>query len=305
MKRISLLLLIWISLAPVWSQSQVMISSSDVRYMVSYEPTTQLYTAWVIPNYNTPNANNPESEDLGATAQFSLKVPKDFVLTNVGDVRGSWDKVPYKLAAPESFASADASNWAYYIIGKTPQETNYGPFVSGEPVALFTFKGKGGSAEQVQVLNIDDEFVQFAESKMALNIRSSFYTRSGQRASTSAHPLEQLSGVIKLDEVLKQKQSQLGLAPTGANEDIATLSVQAYPNPATDLIEVKYFSATEQAGLQLELLDNQGNVKQNSALNAKPGFNSTRFVVSNLPGGVYFVRGMVQGQRVTKKIIKQ
>ncbi|MFD2574539.1 T9SS type A sorting domain-containing protein [Spirosoma soli] len=280
-----------------------MISSSDVRYMVSYDSKTSLYTAWVIPNYSTPNANNPEAEDRGATAQFSLKVSKDFVLTDVSDVRGTWDKAPYKLLTPESFASE--SNSAYYIIGKTPQETNYGAFVSGEPVALFTFKGKGGSPEQVQALTVEDKFVQFAESKMSLNIRSSFYSRSGQRASISAHPLEQLSGVTTLAEVLKQKQAQLGLALNNTDEDVATLSVQAYPNPATDVIEVKYFSATDQPGLRIDMLDNQGNIKQSNTLNAKTGFNATRFVVSNLPGGVYFVRGDVQGQRITKKIVKQ
>jgi hypothetical protein len=270
--------------------------------MVSYEPTTSLYTAWVIPNYNTPNANNPEAEDWGATAQFSLKVPKDFMLTEIRDVRGSWDKAPYKLVAPESFAN---SKWAYYIVGKSPQETNYGQFVNGEPVALFTFKGKGGSPELVQVLAIDDKFVQFADTKMSLNIRSSFYSRSGQRASISAHPLEQLSGVTTLADVLKQKKSQLGLALNGTDEDIPTMSVQAYPNPTTDVLEVKYFSAADQSGLRIDILDNNGNVKQSNPLNAKAGFNTTRFTVSDLPGGIYFVRGMVQGQRVTKKVVKQ
>lgn len=302
MKHSLFVLLICLSSAYAWAQKQVMISSSDVRYMVSYEPTTSLYTAWVIPNYNTPNANNPEAEDRGATAQFSLKVPKSFELTDVRDIRGTWDKTPYKLVAPESFGE---SNWAYYIIGKTPQETNYGAFVSGEPVALFTFKGKGSNPEQLQVLAIDDKFVQFADTKMSLNIRSSFYSRSGQRASITANPLEQLSGVTTLAEVLKQKQSQLGLALNGADEDIPALSVQAYPNPTTDVLEVKYFSVADQTGLRIDILDNNGNVKQSNPLNAKAGFNTTRFTVSDLPGGVYFVRGMVQGQRVTKKVVKQ
>lgn len=306
MKRIGFMVLVWLLGTHAWAQSRVMTSSSDVRYMVTYEPATSLYTAWLIPNYNTPNANNPETDDRGATAQFSLKVPKAFVLTSVGDVRGVWDKTPYKLVPPAALVQTGAvdADWAYYIIGKSPQETNYGPFVSGEPVALFTFKGNGGAPEQVQVLDTEDKFVQLAESKLALNVRSSFYSRSGQRASMSAHPLEQMNGVVSLSEVLKNKQAQLGIDPQSTQESVADLSVQAYPNPTTDLIEVKYFSAADQPGVRLELLDAQGNVKLTNVLQAKTGFNSTRFVVSALPGGVYFVRGQVQGQRVTRKIVK-
>ncbi|MBD2705336.1 T9SS type A sorting domain-containing protein [Spirosoma sp. BT702] len=302
MKYISLLF-IWLSATLTWAQSNVMVSNSDVRFMVTHDPATGLFTAWIVPGYDTPNANNPESEDRGATAQFSLKVPASFVLTDIRDLKGSWEKSPYKLVAPEGFTGD--SGWAYYIIGKSPSETNYGTFTKGEPVALFTFKGKGGSSEQVNVLANDDPFLQFAESKMALHIRNSFYTRSGQRATLSALPIEQMSGIIKLDEVLKQKQAQLGISPTGEGEDIATLSVQAYPNPTTDIIELKYFSAIEQMNITFDLIDNQGNVKQSNSLNAKVGFNNTRFVVSNLSGGVYFVRSIVQGQRIAKKIVKQ
>ncbi|GAB3713478.1 hypothetical protein GCM10027592_52750 [Spirosoma flavus] len=297
------LILIWLSATLAWAQTNVMVSNSDVRFMVTHDPATGLFTAWIVPNYDTPNANNPEADDRGATAQFSLKVPANFELTDLRDLRGNWDKKPYKLTTPEGFAGD--SQWAYYIIGKNPQETNYGTFTKGEPVALFTFKGQGGSPERVQVLAVDDPFVHFADSKMALHIRSSFYTRSGQRATMTAHPIEQMNGVIKLDEVLKQKQEQLGIAQLGEGEDITTLSLQAYPNPTVDVIELKYFSSADQPGVKFDLIDNQGNTRQTNSLDAKAGFNNTRFVVSSLPGGVYFVRSTVQGQRVSKKIVKQ
>ncbi len=305
MKNTVFILLLCLGGSLAWAQHNVMISSSEVRYMVTFEPTTSQYTAWIVPGYNTPNANNPDSEDRGATAQFSLKVPLDFTLTELRDLRGNWDKSPYKLMTPDGFtAPASEAKSAYYVIGKTPQETIYGPFAKGEPIALFTFKGQSGNPKQVQALATNDPFVTFAETKMALHIRSSFYTRSGQRASMTAHPLEQMNGVITLDEVLKQKQTQLGLQSTDPNEDIATLSLQAYPNPATDVIDIKYFSATDQPDMKLDLIDTQGIAKQSNSLTAKAGFNTSRFVVSDLPAGVYFVRGLVQGQPITKKIVK-
>lgn len=305
MKYIQLILFICCTYSSAWAQANVMVSPNEVRYMVTFEPSTALYTAWVVPNYDTPNANNPETEDRGATAQFSLNVPADFVLTEVRDLKGSWDKTPYKLLAPEGFVSPEKR--AYYVIGKSPQETNYGPFAKGEPIALFTFKGQGGNPQQVQVLANEDPFVQFAESKMALNLRSSFYTRSGQRAVMSARPLEQMAGVVKLTDVLKQKQMQLGAVASLIQEkdDLATLSLQAYPNPTTDVIELKYFSAADQPGVKFDLIDSQGITKQSQSLNAKAGFNNTRFVVASLPAGMYVVQSLIQGQRVAKKIVKQ
>jgi len=69
------------------------ISSNTVKYQVTYNPANQVYTAWVVPDYGVPNANNSTSTELGGTAQFSLAVPKDFVITNITDVKGTWTKV--------------------------------------------------------------------------------------------------------------------------------------------------------------------------------------------------------------------
>lgn len=77
-------------------------SSYTVKYMVSYDETARRYTAWVVPNYSTPNENNQTSEEKGATAQFSLKVPKGFVLSDVRDIHGAWEKTG-KLAARRRF----------------------------------------------------------------------------------------------------------------------------------------------------------------------------------------------------------
>jgi hypothetical protein len=68
-------------------------STNTVKYQVTYDLTSQVYTAWVIPDYSVPNANNSASVERGATALFSLLIPKDFVITNWGRV------IPAKIGA--------------------------------------------------------------------------------------------------------------------------------------------------------------------------------------------------------------
>ncbi|WP_026308436.1 T9SS type A sorting domain-containing protein [Spirosoma spitsbergense] len=305
MKTFSISLLLWLGCMVVQAQDTPILSSNEVRYMITREPATGVFTTWVVPNYSTPNANNPESNDLGATAQFSLKVPKDFVLTDIHDIRGNWDKAAYKLTTPDAFAKTGAdAGWAYYVIGKAPQETNYGPFTAGNPVALFTFRGTGGDPTQINILSPDDSFARFADQEMALNVRSSFYTRSGQRASITAKPLEQMNGVISLKKVLKDKQEQMGL-PINTDDDLAQLSVIVYPNPTTDVVQVTYFSPDDQAAVSLDVLDANSMARRNSVQPAKAGLNTVQLKVGDLPGGVYFVQMLMQGKTVNKKIIKQ
>ena len=33
-------------------------ATNTVKYKITYDATTQLYTTWVIPDYSVPNANN-------------------------------------------------------------------------------------------------------------------------------------------------------------------------------------------------------------------------------------------------------
>jgi|GEM_PF-3995980 len=167
------------------------LSTNQVNYQLTYNPTTQVYTVWVVPQYNTPNPNNPEANELGATAQVSLKVPKDFVIQNITDIRGTWEKSPVKLGNQAAFLSAGLDpNYLYYVIGKTSTEVNYGPFSSGTPVSLFTFQGNACYGA-VGVLAKTDPFVAAAKNLASLNTACSFYSRSGQATSGNVIPLEQ------------------------------------------------------------------------------------------------------------------
>jgi hypothetical protein len=184
----------WIGLAwilgiiPVIAQQ---LSTNQVNYQLTYNSANQTYTVWVVPQYATPNANNPNTNELGATAQVSLKVPKDFVIQNITDIRGTWEKSPVKLGTQSVFTPAGLDpNYLYYVIGKTSTEADYGAFVSGTPVSLFTFQGNACYGA-VGILAKADPFVAAAKTLASLNTACSFYSRSGQATSGNVIPLEQ------------------------------------------------------------------------------------------------------------------
>jgi uncharacterized repeat protein (TIGR01451 family) len=170
------------------------LSSNTVKYKLIYNKDTQIYTVWVHPDYNTPNANNSNNSEFSATAQVSLKVPKQFVIQNITDVNGFWEKTPRKLGDPvvePALASQTYDSTArYYAIGKAPIETNLGKFTVGDSVALFTFQGNSCFGP-VSILAPEDPFVQAAFNASSLNVRGSFYSRSGQPSGGNVTPLEQ------------------------------------------------------------------------------------------------------------------
>ena len=171
-------------------------SSNTVKYQITYNPLTQVYTAWVVPDYNVPNANNLELTEFGGTAQFSIIVPKDFVITNITDIKGIWTKTTdsdfRKLGPgqPGQVWSGLDPTLNYYLIGKAPSETNYGTFAVGVPVALFSFTGNGCYGV-VKALPANNPFIIAADVAYSLNAGSSFYSRSGQPSGGNQKPLEQ------------------------------------------------------------------------------------------------------------------
>jgi len=252
------------------------LSSHAITYLVSYEATQQQYTAWVVPGYSTPNTNNTETVERGATAQFTLKVPTSFSLTGVVDVKGSWSKQPLRISPDQRLLAAGADPaYAYYVIGKSVEETNYGPFKVSEPVALFRFVGQGGASNQIQVLDRLDPIVKLADQTLSLNIGSSFYSRSGQAASSTARPMEQFSGISTVSTVLKQVEKQVVLGTQSrveVSEEVIPLVL--YPNPTADELQVKVFSQRSANPVKLELVDVQGKSLQTVRLLAQSGFNS-------------------------------
>ncbi|MFN4086517.1 MAG: thrombospondin type 3 repeat-containing protein [Spirosomataceae bacterium] len=178
---------------PYDPNSRPIILVNTVDYQVTYNASTGRYTAWVVPNYSTPNAYNPDVNELGATAQVTLEVPIGFTIQDIQDVRGTWQKTPLKLGAtiqPQLAGQGLPGDRAYYIIGKSPVETNYGPFTSGQPVALFTFTGTS-CADGIEVIAKTDPFVSVMNAELSSNGAPSFYSRSGQPAGGNIIPFDQ------------------------------------------------------------------------------------------------------------------
>lgn len=173
-------------------------SSNTITYRITYDVSTQKYTVWVVPDYNVPNALNAGSTEKGATAQVTLAVPKDFLITNIVDVRGSWEKTPMKLGPGQPNQDWNAyglpATTNYYVIGKSAEETDYGSFVSGTPVSLFTFQGSS-CLGAVRIIEPTEAFINAADAAYSLNVANSYYSRSGQPAGGNQNPLEQFRAV--------------------------------------------------------------------------------------------------------------
>ncbi len=204
-------------------------SINTVSFRLTYDVNTALYTAWVVPNYNVPNIYNSLTTEIGATAQFTLVVPKDFVIQNITDIRGVWDKTPLKFGPGQpgqdwTGYSLDP-NFNYYAIGKSPSETDYGTFLNGQQVALFTFSANACFGE-VSVLPPNSPFITAADELYSLNVGNSFYSRSGQPAGGNQNPLEQFLNVSGNAASCNTPKLQLvktaSLAGTGVVNDVIT-----------------------------------------------------------------------------------
>ncbi len=181
-------------------QAAAQVSTNTVKYQVTYNSGTDLYTAFVIPDYAVPNGNNTTATEKGATAQFTLVVPKAFVITQVTDIKGTWSKpgdpgfIKLGPGNPgQSYPGLDP-NLNYYVIGKSASETDYGTFAPNVPVALFTFKGNSCYGP-IKPLPKNDPFISAADTQASLNVANNFFSRSGQSNTGNSIPLEQFTGL--------------------------------------------------------------------------------------------------------------
>jgi uncharacterized repeat protein (TIGR01451 family) len=173
-------------------------SEKTVNYKVTYNFSDGKYTVWVVPEYDVPNENNAGQFELGATAQVTLAVPKDLVISNVVDITGIWAKSPGKFGP-----GLPGQNWSsssldpdtnYYIVSKSSNETNYGTFTSGTAVSLFTFESNE-CLGPVRIIQPNELFITAANDIYSLNVANSFYSLSGTPQGGNQMPLEQFKAV--------------------------------------------------------------------------------------------------------------
>jgi uncharacterized repeat protein (TIGR01451 family) len=175
-------------------------SANTVKYKITFDAATQVYTTWVTPDYSVPNANNTGTTEQGGTAQFTIVVPKDFVITNITDINGTWTKTT-ETAFRKLGPGQPGQTWTgldpalnYYVIGKSPSETNYGTFTTGVAVKLFSFTGNGCYGV-LNPLPPNDPFIQKSNDTYSLNVGNSFYSRSAQPSGGNQVPLEQFINI--------------------------------------------------------------------------------------------------------------
>lgn len=303
MKKVSLFLLLMfvISLTKLSAQ---MNSEQKILYMITFDGKEQLYTAWLVPQYETPNSNNPDSEEKGATAQLSLRVPKDFIITDIKDRRGNWEKSPSRIEESAYTRNMGVTlDGAYYLIGKSPLETNYGPMAVNEPIALFTFKGsREVSQTDLVVLGEEDKFTKEAYDKLSLNVASSFYSRSGQKAKMDARPLEQFNGQMTLQELVKAQTAKYevnAIIPENINS-----SIISFPNPVEELMTVKYFSTSKAENGEWVLTDSQGKEMRKEKISLELGMNTWTISLKNMPAGMLLLKISDEQQGHVKRIMK-
>ena len=170
-------------------------ATNTVNYQVTYDAATSRYIAWVVPNYGTPNLVNTTATEKGGTAQFTIKVPVSFSITSVQDITGNWDKNPIRLGPNDQTYQNDLdANYSYFVIGKSPNEVDYGKFTTGVPVPLFSFTGNGCFGELFP-LPPTDNFITIADRDQNLNVANSFYSRSGTPSGGNQAPLEQFNNI--------------------------------------------------------------------------------------------------------------
>ncbi|MBN8820647.1 MULTISPECIES: T9SS type A sorting domain-containing protein [unclassified Spirosoma] len=306
MKRLLISFLIGWSLLGIRPAIGQSLSMNTVQYMVTYDAALQQFTAWIVPQYDTPNLNNPETSEYGVTAQVTLKTPRDFVLSELKDKVGTWDKQPRKIGTEPIFRQAGADpSFAYFIVGKTPMETNYGSFKSGEPTPLFTFKGTGGDLTQVQVLSNQDAFVSLSDKLLSLNVSCSFYSRSGQSAHSAARPLEQFHSNTRIIDMMKQIQHTTSANMTG---DVllsdGELPFLVYPNPSQGEINLKVFSLRSFNPVTVLILDLNGAQQRTESFIVDAGINTLSIHVPELSTGSYLIKTRLDNKIFVNRFVK-
>lgn len=279
-----------------------------VKYMMTYSNSTRLFTVWVVPSYSTPNMYNFSGNELGATAQVTVKVPRNFVIQEVASIRGSWERFPTKLAtnSPLITSAGISVDYDLYVIGKSAAETNYGPFQANIPVPILSFRGRTSNRNGVALLDKNDPVIRQFMDNLALNIGNSFYSRSGQLPTSTAVPLEQFDGVLDQQQMLMNQMTsmnfqQQALLEMENDELVATI----YPNPTDDLVQIDYFSGDSEGPIRAVLMNPRGGLVSQQVKSSGMGLHQFQFEVAGLEGGQYLIGVQTGDRMVMKRFVKR
>lgn len=307
MKKIKIIFMFVSSMVFGYNQTEAQENSEmKVKYMLSFDSTKNVNIAWVVPSYETPNLNNSDTEEKGVTAQFTIKIPKGAIISEIKCIKGEWETNPTKIGNSDFIKGLD-DRYDYYVIGKAPSETNYGSFRESEPVALFTFKTNGAiTKEKVSIIENHDAAIKVLRENYALNIASSFYSKSGQKASINETPKEQFVRQITLNEIIEDRISKLNEQLSMGNKELDLKNkLVCFPNPSTATLNIKLLVIDSSEKLKLDVVDMKGMVLKTQMYKSNLGFNDLKLDVSDLKEGFYLVKTRVGFQYESKKFVKQ
>jgi hypothetical protein len=89
------------------------------------------------------------------------------------------------------------------------------------------------------------------------------------------------------------------LIPGGENG----ISMKAYPNPATDVLNVSLTLAQNDGAMDLRMVDQAGRTLMHQSLSASQGFQSHTLNVSTLASGIYYLHATSENHTSTQKVV--
>ena len=146
----------------------------------------------------------------------------------------------------------------------------------------------------------NDPFVEIADKSFSLNVRNSFYSRSGQSSKASSKPLEQNVGTTSLKEVLAKIASKV-IKEVNSESDFKVLT---YPNPTNELVNLKLFIEKANLNVGIDVIDGLGITQQSSKLKAIIGINTFQINLKDIKSGEYFIKTTIEDKVYTQKVIK-
>ncbi|MBC7407120.1 MAG: T9SS type A sorting domain-containing protein, partial [Arcicella sp.] len=80
--------------------------------------------------------------------------------------------------------------------------------------------------------------------------------------------------------------------------------VLVYPNPTSNLINLKIFIEKDNANISIDLIDSRGISQQLSKLKGIIGVNTLQVILKDVRSGEYFIKTTIDDKIYTEKIIK-
>ena len=91
--------------------------------------------------------------------------------------------------------------------------------------------------------------------------------------------------------------------PVGINENIKIDRIESYPNPTTDVLNLR-FELTNKNLVSVNLLDITGKVLTNKSFgNLSSGTYNESFNTSSFTSGIYFIEVTVGNERIVNRFI--